>query len=193
MVAARRVAAELLDAKKVVIPEFPLPGVSYLDFYRTFDRHPEVRQAAVQCLQERYAGYAVDAIAGIGNGGFGLGSCLALVLNLPFHPIRKASDTVYNALTTSVGMLYAEQDLTLAADVVERGSSVVLVDDAIATGGTIKGGLDLLHRARAEIIEVATLFETISKGGRKAIAPVPLLSILSRDNFLGMLKNDRSH
>jgi adenine phosphoribosyltransferase len=180
---ATRIASELLDAKKVIIPGFPRPEVRYIDFYRTFDRHPDVRTAAVRCLRKRYAGFAVDAIAGIGNGGFGLGSCLALVLNLPFHPIRKAGDTVYDALSTSIGMIYAKRDLTLAADVVVKSSNVVLVDDTIATGGTIKGSIELLHRAGATVVEVATLFETISKGGRRAISPVPLFSILSRDCF----------
>ena len=183
LIEATRIARELLDAKKVMIPDFPLPGTRYLDFYRTFDRHPEVRAAAVRCLKERYAGFAIDAIAGIGNGAFGLGSCLALILDLPFHPIRKAGDTVYDALSTSIGMVYAKRDLTIASDIVVKESNIVLVDDTIATGGTIKGGLELLHRAGAKVIEVATLFETISKSGRTEIAPMPLFSILSRDSF----------
>jgi len=183
LIEATRIAGELLDAKKVVIPDFPLPQTRYIDFYRTFDRHPAVRAAVIHCLKVRYAGFAVDAVAGIGNGAFGLGSCLALSLNLPFHPIRKAGDTVYSALTTSVGMVYANRELTLAIDIVVRGSNIVLVDDTIATGGTIKGALDLLRRAGARVVEVATLFETISMGGRMEIEPVPLFSILSRDSF----------
>jgi adenine phosphoribosyltransferase len=178
-----RVAAELLDAKKIMIAGFPLPTTRYLDFYRTFDRHPDVRRAAVRCLEQRYAGYDIDAIAGIGNGGFGIGSCLALVLDLPFHPIRKGGDTVHNALSVSIGMVYAQRELTLAADVVEAGSRVILIDDTIATGGTLKGAIDLLQRAGAVVVEVATLFETTSKAGREAIAPTPLFSILSRDEF----------
>lgn len=183
VIEAKERAAALLDAHKVVIPDFPLPGVRYLDFYRTFDRNPAVRAAAIECLEARYAGMGVDAVAGIGGGGFGLGACLAQALGVPFHPIRKASDTVYDALTTSVGMVYADRELTLAADVIEKGEKVVLVDDTIASGGTSSGALDLLHRAGAEVIEVATLFETTSKGGRAAIAPIPLFTILSRDQF----------
>src|SRR5262249_19833180 len=113
----------------------------------------------------------------------GLGACLALTLGLPFHPIRKAGDTVHNAFSASVGMVYARRDLTLAADVVEPGSIVVLIDDTIATGGTITGALQLLGKAGATVKEVATLYETTSKGGRAAILPVPLFSILSRSSF----------
>lgn len=183
MAAQKSLSGELLDNNKVMIPDFPHRGVRYLDFYRTFDRVPKVRESAVKCLELRYRGYAIDAIAGIGSGGFGLGSCLAFLLNVPFHPIRKAGDTVYNALSTTIGMVYAKRELTLAADVVRAGEKIVLVDDTIATGGTIKGAITLLQEAGAEVIEVATLFETTSKGGRELIVPIPLFSVLSREYF----------
>ncbi|MFJ5828299.1 phosphoribosyltransferase family protein [Streptomyces sp. NPDC093089] len=183
VIETQRKAAELLDDHKVMIPDFPLQGVRYLDFYRTFDRNPAVRAAALDCLEARYADHDIDAIAGVGGGGFGLGACLAHALGIPFHPIRKASDTVYDALSTSVGMVYAERQLTLASDIVTENEKVVLVDDTVATGGTSLGALDLLRRAGADVVEVATLFETTSKDGRNALAPTPLFAILSRAHF----------
>ncbi|WP_052679726.1 phosphoribosyltransferase family protein [Rhizobium nepotum] len=179
----KQIAAALLDKHKILFDDFPHKGIRYLDFYRTFDKNPNVRNAVIECLQGRYEGSKIDAVAGIGAGGFGLGATLAYVLNVPFHPIRKASDTVYDASEASVGMVYAERKLTLANDVVERGSRVVLIDDTVATGGTSLGALSLLKNAGATVVEVATLFETISKNGRKALSPTPLFAILSRDVF----------
>ncbi|MGV1772290.1 hypothetical protein ACQZ44_22760 [Agrobacterium vitis] len=115
----------MLDKHKFIFDDFPHQGIRYLDFYRIFDKNPNVRNAVIECLHKRYEGSKIDAVAGIGGGGFGLGATLAYVLNVPFHPIRKASDTVYDASEASVGMVYAERKLTLENDVVEPGSRVV--------------------------------------------------------------------
>ncbi|MBY2989334.1 phosphoribosyltransferase family protein [Rhizobium leguminosarum] len=180
---AKAAAERLLDERKVTVPDFPAPGVRYLDFYRSYERYPAIREAVTECFRQRYGGGAVDAVAGIGGGGFGLGSCLALLLKVPFHPIRKASETTYNVFSVSTGTSYSKRELTLAMDIVEHGSRVVLVDDTIATGGTTKGAIDLLHRAGAIVVEVATVFELISCAGRKRIYPTPLFSVISRDEF----------
>ncbi|MER5642195.1 phosphoribosyltransferase family protein [Kitasatospora sp. NPDC002227] len=183
-VTAHQEAAELLAEHMFVIPDFPLPGIRYIDYYRSVDRYPKVRGAVLRCFEERYRALGVDAVAGIGGGGFGFGMCLAHALDVPFHSIRKAGDTVYDALTTSVGMNYAQRSFTLASDVVTAGARVLLVDDTIASGGSASGAVRLLREAGAEVVELAVLFEIPSKGGREAIAPVPLFSVL-RDEPAG--------
>src|SRR2546423_1733278 len=82
----RRIATTLLDARKVVIPQFPTPDTYYVDYYRSVEQHADVRDAVLSCLAKRYDGYWIDAVAGIGNGGLPLGACLALTLGVPFHP-----------------------------------------------------------------------------------------------------------
>ncbi|MFF2132088.1 phosphoribosyltransferase family protein [Streptomyces olivochromogenes] len=180
--AARQEAAQLLRKYMVTVPDFPIPGIEYIDFYRSTDRHPELRLAVMRCLEQRYRGMEIDAVAAIGGGGFGFGMSLANSLVLPFHSIRKAGETVHDALTTSVGMNYARRELTLATDVVSRGSRVVLVDDTLASGGSALGAIELLQAAGAEVVELAVLFEIGSKDGRQALRPVPVFSLLDSDN-----------
>ncbi|MFJ9975448.1 phosphoribosyltransferase family protein [Streptomyces cyaneofuscatus] len=176
---ARARAAALLRAHAVVIPDFPVPGIQYIDYYRSVDRYPEVRRAVLRCLEIRYRAMDLDAVAAIGGGGFGMGMSLANELGLPFHSIRKAGDTVHNALTASVGMNYAQRRLTLAADIVHPGSRVLLVDDTLASGGTALGAVDLLHQAGARVVEAAVLFEITAKRGRDTLDPLPVFSILA--------------
>jgi len=176
-------ARDVLIEKIVIIPDFPKPGIRYLDFYRTFDRNADVRKAVIECFVDRYEGKNIDAVVGIGNGGFSLASALAFSLNVPLHPIRKSGDTVYDALETSVGMVYAERKLTIASDIVKPSSKVVLVDDTIATGGTFKGAVHLLEELNVKIHEIATVFETISKNGRANVDPYPVFSILAKEIF----------
>ncbi|QOS76723.1 hypothetical protein JNUCC31_17940 [Paenibacillus sp. JNUCC31] len=176
-------AQEILLDKIVIIPDFPKVGIRYLDFYRTFDQYAEVRSAVIECFKERYSETKIDAIVGIANGGLSLASAFAYALNVPLHPVRKAGDTVYGAIEASVGMVYAERKLSLATDIIKPNSNVVLVDDTIATGGTFNGAIELLNKLEVNIIEIATVFETVSKQGRNNVAPVPVFSILARDNF----------
>jgi adenine phosphoribosyltransferase len=176
-------AAELVEKHTIVIQDFPREGIRYLDFFRTFERHPDVRKACLDCLTYRYRDSGVQGVAGIGTGGFGLGACMAHILGVPFISIRKASETVYDAYSASISMVYADRVLTLAKDAVSPGSRVLLMDDTIATGGSTLGALNLLSQAGATVLEVATIFETISARGRLAIAPTRLFTILSRDSF----------
>lgn len=170
-------AARALEGHMVEIPGFPTPGVTYIDVYRTFDRHPAVRGAVLRCLASRYAGWGLDAVAGIATGAISLGSCLAMLLDVPFHPIRKPGETVHDAFVVEFSMVYADRALTLARDIVVPGSKVVLVDDVLASGASAAAGLELLSRAGADVREVATLFEVVPRGGRATLGAVPVFSI----------------
>jgi len=176
-------AAGLLEDKVVMIPDFPEPGIRYLEFYRTFDDQPDVRKAVLECFVARYKNADIDAVAAIGSGGFTLGACLANALDLRMIPIRKAGDTVHNAYVSEVGMVYATRTLSLSRDLALAGKKVLLVDDTIASGGTFAGAIDVLTQAGAEIVEIATVFETVSRGGRARVAPHMVYSILAREEF----------
>jgi len=183
LINSKRVAANILVNHLVIFEDFPKEGHRYLDFYLTFDINSNVRSKVIECLKIRYSGYDINAIAAIGNGGFSIGSCLAYVLNLPLIPIRKASDTVFNAYSTKVGMVYAQREITISKSIDLKGKRIVLIDDTIATGGTILGGIRLLEESGGDIVEVATVFETTKKGGRQFISPIPLFSIIAKDEF----------
>lgn len=183
LIKKKKHAADILYSNIVMIQNFPKFGHRYLDFYLTFDINPHVRSAVIDCFKERYLGYNIDAIAAIGNGGFTLGSCLAFVLGLPLFPIRKASNTVFNSYNTNIDMVYANRELTLSKDIKANNLNIVLIDDTIATGGSFKGGIDLLTQAGAFVVEIATVFETTSKLGRSAVSPISVFSILAKDEF----------
>lgn len=174
---------EILLKNVVIIPDFPEVGIRYLEFYRTFDDKPDVRSAVVASFVEKYKKERIDVVAAIGGGGFTLGGCVAHELGLRLVPIRKAGDTVYNAYTSEIGMVYATRRLSLSKDVDLKNKRVLLIDDTIASGGTFSGAIDVLEQAGAIIHEIATVFETTSKGGRNRVAPHKVFSLIAREAF----------
>jgi adenine phosphoribosyltransferase len=177
-----RAAAEVLEAKKFTIADFPSPGINYVDCYRTFDRNPDVRKAVLDCLRTRYEGCGIDAVAGIATGGLSLGSGLAMQLGVPFHPLRRPGKTVHDATSVSFDMKYATREITLANGIVASGSTIVLCDDAVNTGCTVMAAIGLLKKGGGVVVEVATLFEIVSGHPRGALAPIPLFAIAKCDD-----------
>ncbi len=111
----------------------------------------------------------LDMVAGLDARGFIIGSVLAYELNLGFVPIRKKGKLPFNTLSEQYELEYGSATVELHADACKPGDRVVLIDDLIATGGTMMAGKKLLERLGAEVIEGAVIVDLPELGGSKLL------------------------
>jgi adenine phosphoribosyltransferase len=140
------------------VPNWPLPGVMFRDIT------PLLSDAAVFKLLigefvQRYRDQRVSAIAGLDARGFIIGSVLAYALGVGFVPIRKRGKLPFDTVVESYTLEYGQAELEVHTDAARPGDRVVLVDDLIATGGTMRAGKRLLERLGAQVIEGAAIID----------------------------------
>ena len=148
------------------IPDFPKPEIRFQDIT------PLLAHAqAFSVVTKRFAEFAHEGviIAGIEARGFIFASALAHATNSGFVPIRKAGKLPYSVISQSYGLEYGSDTLELHTDAIAPGSEVLLIDDVLATGGTICAAIDLVQRSGASVIHVVTLLEIAELSGRAMI------------------------
>jgi adenine phosphoribosyltransferase len=148
------------------IPDYPKPGIRFQDITPLLS-HGE----AFIAVTERFASFADTStvVAGIEARGFIFASAVANQLHSGFVPIRKAGKLPHNTISESYGLEYGTDTLEVHIDAVTPGTKVLLIDDVLATGGTIGAGIELMHRLGAEVIHVVALLEIAGLQGRASL------------------------
>ena len=122
----------------------------------------------VDLLVYRYMGQKVDVVAGLDARGFIIGAALAYQLNVGFVPIRKKGKLPFDTVSQSYALEYGEATVEIHTDAIKPGARVLLVDDLVATGGTMLAGVELIRKLGGEVIEAAAILEfTDLDGGKK--------------------------
>jgi len=140
------------------VPDWPLPGVMFRDITPLLS-DPAVFRLLIDEFVQRYRGQRVSVIAGLDARGFIIGSVLAYALGIGFVPIRKRGKLPFDTVIESYSLEYGQAELEVHTDAVGAGDRVVLVDDLIATGGTMRAGKRLLERLGASVIEGAAIID----------------------------------
>ncbi len=162
------------------IPDFPKPGILFYDI-STLLRNGPAWGEAMRRLGGTLAAWKPDVLAGIESRGFLLAAPLALQLGLGFIMLRKPRKLPGALLGLSYALEYGEDRIEMQADAIERGQRVVIVDDLLATGGTLVAGIRLLEQAGATVAGAATLIELSFLSGRSRLN-VPFHSLLTYDS-----------
>jgi adenine phosphoribosyltransferase len=123
---------------------------------------------------QRYAGQPVDVVAGFEARGFIFGPPVALALGVPFVPLRKPGKLPGAVVRVEYELEYGTDTLEMHADAVAAGQSVVLIDDLVATGGTLAAGVALIERVGARVHECAAVIELPELRGRDKLGATPL-------------------
>ena len=175
-------ALQTMDLKDHIrsIPDFPKPGILFYDI-STLLRHPDAWQVAMGRLANRVRVYQPDVLAGIESRGFLLAAPLALKLGCGFVMIRKPGKLPGATVGLDYALEYGTDRIEIQADAIERGQRVVIVDDLLATGGTMAAGIKLLRNVGAEVPAAAALIELRFLGGRARL-DVPAESLISYDS-----------
>ena len=175
--------AEYIKAHIRTVPDWPAPGVQFRDITPLL-ANPRVFHVLIDQFVHRYFDERPAAIAGLDARGFVIGSVVAYELNLGFVPIRKKGKLPYTTVEETYELEYGSATVEMHTDAVAPGDRVVLIDDLIATGGTMLAGKRLLERLGAIVIEGAAVVDLPELGGsmRLRAAGLPLFTLV---NFEG--------
>lgn len=146
------------------VPDWPAPGVQFRDITPLLST-PRVFRVLIDEFVHRYFDVKPDAIAGLDARGFIIGSVVAYELNIGFVPIRKKGKLPFTTVQESYELEYGSATVEMHTDAVKPGDRVVLIDDLIATGGTMMAGRRLLERLGTTVIEGAAIVDLPELGG----------------------------
>lgn len=174
--------AELVRRTIRSVPDWPKPGVVFRDITPVL-QDPRTFRALIDLFVYRYMRQRLDLVAGIDARGFIIGSVLAYELNLGFVPVRKRGKLPYRTVAEQYALEYGNASVEMHTDSVRTGQRVLLVDDLIATGGTMMAAIKLLQRLGANVVEAATIIDLPQLGGAAAVAGTgtPLYSVCQFD------------
>ena len=175
-------ALDLIRSTIRTVPDWPQPGVQFRDITPLL-ANPRVFRVLIDQFVHRYFDQRPQAIAGLDARGFIIGSVLAYELNIGFVPIRKKGKLPFDTVAESYELEYGSATVEMHVDAVRPGDRVVLIDDLIATGGTMLAGMKLLQRLGAEIIEGAAIVDLPELGGSQRLreAGLPLFTLVDFD------------
>src|SRR5690606_13372454 len=150
------------------VPDWPKPGVTFRDITPVL-QDPQSFRVLVDMFVYRYMRQRLDLVAGIDARGFILGSVLAYELNLGFVPVRKKGKLPFQTVAEEYSLEYGNAVVEMHTDSVRPGQRVLLIDDLIATGGTMLAASKLLQRLGANVIESAAIIDLPYLGGSQAL------------------------
>ncbi|MDR0478527.1 MAG: adenine phosphoribosyltransferase [Burkholderiaceae bacterium] len=167
------------------VPDWPTPGVQFRDITPLL-QNPRVLRVLINTFILRYMepGMRPDMIAGLDARGFIIGSILAYELGLGFVPIRKKGKLPFTTVAETYELEYGSATVELHVDAIQPGQRVILIDDLIATGGTMIAGQRLLEKLGAHVIEGAAIVNLPSLGGsaRLYTSGLPLFILVNYIN-----------
>ena len=166
------------------VPDWPAPGVQFRDITPLLS-NPRVFRVLIDAFVHRYFDVRPDAIAGLDARGFIIGSVLAYELNVGFVPIRKKGKLPFTTVEETYELEYGSATVEIHTDAVKAGDRVVLIDDLIATGGTMMAGMRLLERLGASVIEGAAIVDLPELGGSRKLreAGLKLHTLVHYDGY----------
>ncbi len=175
-------AAESLARLVVDVPDWPEPGVVFKDITPLLADHgafTEVVEALAAPGRDSSGATVVDYVVGMEARGFILAAPVALALGTGFVPVRKSGKLPRDTYAESYALEYGQATLEMHVDALAPGARVLLVDDVLATGGTVAATHRLVEQAGAMVHGVAVLMELSFLPGRETVGALPLTSLLT--------------
>jgi adenine phosphoribosyltransferase len=169
-----------IDLKSYIrdIPDFPKPGILFKDITPLLG-NPAAFKQAIQQMADRYRGAPIDAVVAAEARGFLFAAPLALELGVGFTPIRKPGKLPYQCHTHEYDLEYGSDKLQIHTDGVASGQKVLVVDDLLATGGTVEACCQLVEKVGGEVYECCFLIELAFLEGRKKLSHRKIFSVLT--------------
>ncbi len=165
------------------IPDYPKPGILFRDVTSLME-DPEAYQATIAILVEKYQGQGITKIVGTEARGFLFGAPLALALGVGFVPVRKPGKLPREVISQSYELEYGTDTLELHVDAITDQDKVLLVDDLLATGGTIEATVKLVRQLGGEVTDAAFVINLPDIGGEERLKALSL-NVFSICDFPG--------
>jgi adenine phosphoribosyltransferase len=168
-----------LDLKQYIrdIPDFPKPGILFRDITPLLG-NPAALREAVRRLADPYRGQKIEQVVAAEARGFIFAAPMASELGAGFVPVRKPGKLPFDRHSFRYDLEYGSDTLEMHIDGVTRGAKVLVVDDLLATGGTVGACVKLLDKTGADVVGCAFAIELVALGGAKTLAPHPVFSLL---------------
>lgn len=163
------------------IPDFPKKGIVFRDI-STLLQDPSAFERSIDLMFERFKDRGVDKVVGIESRGFIFGGALAYRLGAGFVPVRKPKKLPYETLRQEYQLEYGTDTLEIHIDAIAKGENVLVVDDLIATGGTLQATCQLVERLGGNLIALACLIELSFLKPRARLGNVEIFSLISYDS-----------
>lgn len=172
-------AADYIKSHIRTVPDWPSAGVQFRDITPLLS-NPRVFRVLIDQFVHRYFDAKPTAIAGLDARGFIIGSVLAYELNIGFIPIRKKGKLPFTTVEETYELEYGSATVEMHTDAVKPGDRIVLIDDLIATGGTMMAGAKLLQRLGAIVVEGAAIVDLPELGGSQRLqeSGLPLFTLV---------------
>ncbi len=173
---------ETIDLKKHIrsIPDFPKPGILFYDI-STLLAHPKAWHATIERMADALRPHRPDVLAGIESRGFLLAAPLAIALGTGFVMLRKQGKLPGTTVRHTYALEYGTDTIEIQQDAIRKGARVALVDDLLATGGTMAAAVQLLQNVGGVVPTAACIIELTFLEGRKKL-PVPVEALLKYDS-----------
>jgi adenine phosphoribosyltransferase len=162
------------------IPDFPKPGIMFKDITPLLSNFAAYH-TAIQRLANHFRDQQVEVISAAEARGFLLAAPLALELGVGFVPIRKPGKLPYRKRSYSYALEYGTDTLEMHIDGIEPGQRVLVVDDLLATGGTVEACVRMIEECQAHVVACAFLIELGFLNGAAKLAPHPVYSLIKYD------------
>src|SRR4051794_22967993 len=159
------------------IPDFPKPGILFKDITPLL-AEPRAFQYAIDCIAQKYRKVSIDAIAAAEARGFLFSAPLALQLGKPLVPLRKPGKLPHRTHAHAYDLEYGSAELHVHIDAITPGARVLLIDDVLATGGTMQAACRLVEKAGGQVAGCAFLIELSFLHGREKLAPHEVFSLV---------------
>lgn len=162
------------------IPDFPSPGIIFRDITSVI-QNPEGFRLAIDAMMKRLEGVDYDSIAVIDSRGFVFGSPIAYEKDKALILVRKKGKLPRETVSQAYALEYGTAELEMHTDSVKPGDKVVIIDDLIATGGTLGAAAKLVEQLGGEVVKIVTLIELPALKGREALAQYEITSEICFD------------
>ena len=170
-------SAETLRATIREIPDFPKPGILFYDI-TTVLKDAAAYKEAIDLMLAPYRDERVDIVVGMESRGFIFSAPLAYQLGTGFVPVRKLGKLPAETITVEYALEYGSNTLEIHRDAIQPGQRVLIVDDLLATGGTVRGTIDLVERLKGEVVGLAFLVELDFLKGRERLEGRKVTSVI---------------
>ena len=169
-----------LDLRALIrdIPDFPQPGIIFKDITPLL-RQPGALAEAINQLATAVSAFEFDLIVSLESRGFLFAAPLAAKLNKGLIPVRKVGKLPHTTLRIDYTLEYGVNTLEIHRDAIEPGQRVLIVDDLLATGGTVGGTLQLIEQLGGQVVGTACLIELTFLNGRKLLGDHPVVSLIT--------------
>lgn len=163
------------------IPDFPKPGILFYDI-STLLAHPDAWQVAMGRMAKMISKYQPDILAGLDARGFLVAAPLALKLGLGFTMVRKKGKLPGETIAYEYDLEYGSNTVEIQTDCVKPGQKVMILDDLLATGGTMEAAIKLFQDAGAEVVGTACMIELTFLKGRDRLNGIPCEVLMQYDD-----------